>query len=277
VREAPRPRPSNELALRVASAVVMVPFGIGVVWGGGWWLAAACVGIGCALNWELQRLIAPTADLRVRTLLVWVMCAGLVVLTRFVSLPVVLLWVGAGGALLAALSGACGRPGLAGLGFVAATVPPVVFLAMRDASGGMGLLLALFLLVWATDIAAYFAGRGFGGPRLSPAQSPNKTWAGGVGAVLCAGLAGAAVGGVMDNAPWPWVWLGVATSVVAQAGDLFESQIKRWAGVKDASRLIPGHGGVLDRLDSLMAASLFWALLWVAAPADWPPFWAGQG
>ena len=106
-------------------------------------------------------------------------------------------------------------------------------------------------LVWATDIGAYFAGRAIGGPRLWPAVSPNKTWAG-----LIGGMAGAALFGWL--AAWffdlgaPFSWIGALMGLLAQLGDLFESWLKRRAGVKDSGTILPGHGGALDRLDGLL-------------------------
>jgi phosphatidate cytidylyltransferase len=123
-------------------------------------------------------------------------------------------------------------------------------------SFGLATILWLFAVVWGTDIAAYFAGRLIGGPRLWPSISPGKTWSGAiVGAVVGAGL------GLML---WAWTnnlaalfWLGLATAIVSELGDLFESALKRRFGVKDSSGLIPGHGGLMDRLDAFIAASLF--------------------
>jgi phosphatidate cytidylyltransferase len=122
-------------------------------------------------------------------------------------------------------------------------------------------LLWLFLVVWATDIFAYFVGRGIGGAKLAPSISPGKTWAGLVGGMLGA----AVVGGIVSTATGGPIWLAIVAApvlaVVAQAGDLFESLLKRRAGVKDSGTLIPGHGGALDRLDGLLFATPVYALL----------------
>jgi phosphatidate cytidylyltransferase len=120
-------------------------------------------------------------------------------------------------------------------------------------------ILWLFAVVWGTDIAAYFGGRLIGGPRLWPSVSPGKTWAG----AIAGALAGAVLGLLL--APWTnrlaaLFWLGLAAAIVSELGDLFESALKRRFGVKDSSGLIPGHGGLMDRLDAFVAASVFAAV-----------------
>lgn len=134
---------------------------------------------------------------------------------------------------------------------------------------GREVILWLIAVVWATDSGAYFAGRSLGGPKLAPKISPKKTWSGLAGGVLCAGLVGLVASFLVDR---PAAWAIVATSMllalVSQGGDLFESILKRRFGAKDSSNLIPGHGGLLDRTDGLIAASLCVAvLIWFAGEA----------
>jgi phosphatidate cytidylyltransferase len=117
------------------------------------------------------------------------------------------------------------------------------------------LVLWAFLLTWATDIFAYFAGRAIGGPKLAPRLSPNKTWAGLAGGVIGAAVTGWVAGWAMDIDP-VFLFLGAPMGVLAQLGDLYESSVKRRLGVKDSGRIIPGHGGVLDRLDGLLPVVL---------------------
>ncbi len=121
----------------------------------------------------------------------------------------------------------------------------------------------LMLVTWATDIFAYFAGRAIGGPKLAPRISPNKTWAGLVGGMAGAGLAGAAAAWLLEIGE-PFLYAGAPMGLLAQLGDLYESRVKRRRGVKDSGRLLPGHGGVLDRLDGLLPVAVATLILLVA-------------
>ena len=145
-------------------------------------------------------------------------------------------------------------------GFVYALLPALALLWLRDrAPQGLELVFWVFIVTWTTDIGAFFAGRAIGGPRLAPSISPNKTWAGLIGGMVSAGLAG-----------WAWVeyvklplsllWLAPAFAAAAQGGDLFESWLKRRAGAKDSGTMLPGHGGILDRLDGLVVVATLTAL-----------------
>ncbi|MEQ7872687.1 phosphatidate cytidylyltransferase [Sphingomonas sp. ASV193] len=145
-------------------------------------------------------------------------------------------------------------------GFVYALVPALSLLWIRDryaidgAPMGLELLVWVFVVTWSTDIGAYFAGRTIGGPKLAPSVSPNKTWAGLVGGVVIATLL-AAVWARTVMLPANAYWLAAPFAVAAQLGDLFESGLKRRAGVKDSGNLLPGHGGALDRLDGLVVVA----------------------
>jgi phosphatidate cytidylyltransferase len=251
----------------------MVPLGLAVVVAGGWILGLACWLVSIAMNWELHRLINRKGRVQSRTILTAVLSALLFLGMHLVSTGPFLLWTLAGAVLASSAGLWVRKPILSGLAFLYATLPPLAFFALREGERGALLLVVVLLLVWTTDIAAYFAGRGFGGPRLAPTRSPNKTWSGCLGALICTGLLGAAIGGFLQEPVLPWAIIALCASVVAQLGDLFESAIKRWANVKDSSQLIPGHGGVLDRLDSLMAASLFFYLVGALAPSAWLPYW----
>jgi len=137
-------------------------------------------------------------------------------------------------------------------GFVYALIPALAMLWIRDrAPQGFELLLWVFIVTWSTDIGAYFAGRAIGGPKLAPSISPNKTIAGLIGGMLSAGLAGYAWAELMSLAATLF-WLAPLFALAAQGGDLFESWLKRRAGVKDSGNWLPGHGGALDRLDGLV-------------------------
>jgi phosphatidate cytidylyltransferase len=149
-------------------------------------------------------------------------------------------------------------------GFVYCLLPAVSLLWIRERAeyqgigSGFDLLIWVFLVVWSTDIGAYFAGRAIGGPRLAPSISPNKTISGLVGGVISAAvLAGLWVS--VAEMPSILLWLAIPFAVAAQLGDLFESGLKRRAGVKDSGTWLPGHGGLLDRLDGLVPVAVLTA------------------
>ncbi len=159
------------------------------------------------------------------------------------------------------------RPGTLVLGFVCLVLTWVAVMWLHARPGGPPLLLSLLVAVWLADTAAYFAGRAFGKRKLAPMISPGKTLAGLVGALIAAVGLGVAMGftGVLPPVGvMPVVVLYLAVTVASVAGDLAESAVKRQAGVKDSGQLLPGHGGVLDRIDSLIAAApVFAALIWL--------------
>ncbi len=152
-------------------------------------------------------------------------------------------------------------------GFLYTLIAALALLWIRDrADNGVALVMWVFLIVWATDVGAYFAGRAIGGPKLAPVISPKKTWAGFYGGVAAATVLGTS-----------WVYLtGLGTtylllaplfSAAAQGGDLFESWMKRRAGVKDSGSMLPGHGGVFDRLDGLLPVAVLTACSALASVA----------
>jgi phosphatidate cytidylyltransferase len=175
-------------------------------------------------------------------------------------------WVIATGAMVAAVASMRTKLGTplwyaAGAAYLGSAI--LAFLWLRaDPVTGRFIILWLIAVVWATDIGAYAAGRSIGGPRLAPGISPGKTWAGLAGGILAAAAAGMAVLLGLEGDELGLVALvrmaaaSAVLAVVAQVGDLFESHLKRRTGVKDSSDLIPGHGGVLDRIDGLLAAAL---------------------
>ena len=151
------------------------------------------------------------------------------------------------------------RPGLA-LGVLYCGLPALALEVLRRQEDGILLTLWVLALVWACDIGAYFAGRTIGGPKLAPAISPNKTWAGLVGGVIAAGAFGFILY-THAGLAWHLAAASLILAVLAQLGDLYESGLKRRAGVKDSGNVLPGHGGVLDRLDGLVPVAPVAALL----------------
>jgi phosphatidate cytidylyltransferase len=146
-------------------------------------------------------------------------------------------------------------------GFIYALVPALAVLWIREQpSLGLSMVVWVFVVVWSTDIGAFFAGRAIGGPKLAPSISPNKTIAGLIGGMVSAGLAGWAWTD-FSGIPSVFLWLAPPLAFAAQAGDLFESWLKRRAKAKDSGSWLPGHGGLLDRLDGLVVVAPLTALV----------------
>ncbi|MCI4679199.1 phosphatidate cytidylyltransferase [Rhodoblastus acidophilus] len=260
----------EDLSTRTASALVLAAAAAGSLAVGGWifalfWLVAAL-----AVNWEWQRLIgAPLPWLRM-FVGAGVLCAA-TILFRFRQTEFVFLLA----PLAAGFAAWAAGPGFrlwAGFGLFYAGGLLLSVLSLRhDPFFGACAIAWLFAVVWGTDICAYFAGRLIGGPKLAMRISPGKTWSGFLVGVSCGAALGAVVAHMWPNAQAPLIpvfLLGLVAGALAQAGDLFESWVKRRFGVKDSSHLIPGHGGVMDRIDGFIAAAIFAALfgLWRAVP-----------
>jgi phosphatidate cytidylyltransferase len=173
--------------------------------------------------------------------------------------------IGVGWLILCSLASAIRRRTLTGVietagGAIYIGLPCALFLWLRDrAPEGLETILALFTIIWSADIFAYFGGKLIGGPKVARGLSPNKTYSGIIAGTLAGATAGYGCGHLFQADPtlhMAWLAIGALIAFTGLMGDLFESFLKRRFGVKDASRLIPGHGGVLDRIDSLMAATL---------------------
>lgn len=252
------------LKTRVLSALVMAPPALLAAWAGGYAFAAMVALAAALMCWEWHRMLNGACALSGRVAAAGSALASLLAVVRpDIGLAMVALATLASAGL--AGGDRSGR-GWAAFGAVYAGLPSVTLVWLRaDPSAGGAVIWWLLLVVWSTDIGAYAFGRLIGGPKLLPAVSPKKTWAGLVGGMLSAGVAaalvalwaGAAVG-------MPVFAAGAVVAVVAQAGDLFESWIKRRCNVKDSSNIIPGHGGVLDRVDGLLTAALAVAALTLA-------------
>lgn len=265
----PRPVPSKELSTRVLSALVMVAAALLTAYLGGWpfalfWLAA---GIAIVVEWTDMTEIEPRRFVQV------ILGLGLAAMT-LLFLSDSGLWLSLGVSLAFLAAGAFAASGAqkriwAVSSFIYAApivlIPPIV--REHPDLGILGLLW-MFAVVWATDIAAYFTGRTFGGPKLCPPISPKKTWSGFIGGVVAATACGLLVAwiGQRYDATLPLTFSGIAAlsilaSIASQIGDLGESALKRHCQVKDSSHLIPGHGGVMDRLDGFWAVCLIVALV----------------
>jgi phosphatidate cytidylyltransferase len=266
----------REVILRVASAAVLAPLGLWSVHAGGVVLMIAtglCAVLASAEWTQMAAKAAPPWAKALFHIALAAGAAGAVALAgrSFELVAIASLGAAAAAALIALIS-RVSIPSMA-FGAIYVSFPFGAFVWIRELHmDGRLFLFALLAIVWATDIAAYFAGRGFGGPLLSPKDSPNKTWTGAIGALVCACLAGAAVARASGGDFTHWLLAGLVLSIVAQAGDLLESRFKRLFGVKDTSGIVPGHGGVLDRLDALMAAVVISALTIRFLPALVPGF-----
>jgi phosphatidate cytidylyltransferase len=161
---------------------------------------------------------------------------------------------------------------IAGLLYTALPIGALVWLR-SDPAYGIAAVLFVYLMAWTTDSVSYAAGRLMGGPKLAPSVSPNKTWSGFIVGALAPGLAGYAFALLVgETSAWRMALIGVALALACQMGDLVESAVKRRFGVKDMSGLIPGHGGLFDRVDGLLLAALLAGLIALRDPAN-----PGQG
>jgi phosphatidate cytidylyltransferase len=247
------------LLLRVISAAVLAPLAVGAAWLGGWPFALFWTIAAGAVWWEWVHLVdsAVRRGMLVAGLSAVILEGGFAAIGH-PEMAVLLALLGALAVAVVAVRNVLWTC----TGFVYASLMLIVPVFIREeVAQGFAVMLFLFAVVWATDILGYFAGRAIGGPKLAVAISPKKTWAGAVGGSIGAILAGAAVSVYASGAPLRGAALAFLLSIAAQAGDLFESAVKRHFHAKDASTLIPGHGGVMDRLDGFIAAALALVLI----------------
>jgi len=255
----------RDLTLRIASAAVLVPVALAFAYLGGWPFLILCAFCAGGILWEWARLVAGGPDARILGP-GWVALLAALALTgtNRPGFAITAVLIGAVFAGLAEATKSPVRPGWAAGGVIYAGVAFLgPALLRRDVELGLPAFLFLCVTVWMTDIVAYLVGRGVGGPLLWPQVSPKKTWSGALG-----GLAGGIVGGTLVAYASGVGGLGAAIvalglSALSQAGDLFESAVKRRFGAKDTGRLIPGHGGLMDRLDSFVVAALAAVLIGV--------------
>lgn len=235
----------------------MAPAALAAVWLGGWWLAALVLLVTAGMGWEWARLATGGGfgATGVATAATGVLSTGALLWGVDLDTAFALAFAGSVAVLAVAASTRAAEPVWAAAGALWVALGTAAFLWLALA-GGRGTLLWLLAVVWATDIGAYAAGRSIGGPKLAPRLSPNKTWAGLAGGVASAAVAGLAAAWLSGAPAAALALVSAALAVVAQLGDLAESLAKRHFGVKDSSNLIPGHGGLLDRLDGLLAASV---------------------
>ncbi len=246
----------GDLRLRILSAAILGPLALACIWYGGLAFASlvAVISAGMAFEWLqlCEKRVRPGAALAFAAL------PAAVVLTALGGAGGALLLLAAATVALAVQSHgiALDRPIAFGIPYLGIGSVALVWLRQIPATGRSDVIV-LLLLVWASDIGAYLLGRAIGGPKLAPSISPGKTWSGAIGGLGAAVALGFIASATLSHGLSPLRAVGFAAliSVVSQAGDLFESQLKRHFGVKDSGWLVPGHGGLLDRLDALLFAA----------------------
>ena len=242
---------SRNLVMRVLAALVLAPLAIAIAYAGGWpWaLLVTLASIGLFVEWLM--IMGAARDTRVLAAgIAALVLAALYLAVGRTDAALVILAIGLVGVALPP-----GRRNWTATGFAYAAIALVASVLVRsDQSHGFAALMLVLLVVWVTDIGGYFAGRGIGGPKLWPRVSPKKTWAGAIGGFAASLVVAAGFAALGLGQTGPLLLLGALLSVASQLGDLFESAVKRRFGVKDSSQIIPGHGGLMDRLDGYVAA-----------------------
>jgi phosphatidate cytidylyltransferase len=253
-------KPGSDLTTRFAAAVVMIAVACVAIYLGGWAfrLLVAAGAAAMLVEWgDMHKAPRGWTWLGVALLLVATLLLPEYLFPAAERDPAEIaaelfdpVWIGFAAIAAAGLAyGVLARRLSLGWGLLYVGLPSFALLVLSWA--WFELVFWLMLVTWATDIFAYFAGRSIGGPKLAPRISPNKTWAGLIGGMAGAEAVGALAGWLLGVGA-PFLYLGGVLGLLAQLGDLYESAVKRRHGVKDSSSLIPGHGGVLDRLDGLL-------------------------
>jgi phosphatidate cytidylyltransferase len=258
---------SRNLLMRVVVAAVLIPLAVAIAYAGGWLWAVlvTAAAIGLFVEWLSVVGLAGATALSIRGGVALAL-GGICFAVGRIDAALIVLALG----LISVLWTAPERRGWAAAGFCYAAAAEIASVLLRlDPAKGFAALMFVLVIVWVTDSGGYFAGRGIGGPKLWPSVSPKKTWAGAVGG-FAASLAVAGAFAEFDlGRTVPLLVSAAILSVASQLGDLFESAVKRRFGIKDSSHLIPGHGGLMDRLDGFVAAVVLAAIFgFLRAGAD---------
>lgn len=262
----------SELSLRIISAAVLIPGVLALDWVGGvaFDIMVTVLAVLMAIEWDRLMNAGSERPESGKVLRAGIgLSATAAIVTAWTGfsyqhlggapeLPVVVVILLSGFVVCQAEQIVRRRPRvwLRAMGVIYIGVPTVAFIVLRHETDGALWILWLFIAVWATDIGAYAAGRSIGGPKLAPGISPNKTWSGAIGGAAAAVVLSAPLSMIMDGFDLTLaIPAALAISVVSQCGDLMESAVKRHLNVKDSGTIIPGHGGLFDRLDGLLAAA----------------------
>jgi phosphatidate cytidylyltransferase len=248
---------TRNLAMRVAAAVVLAPLAIAAAYAGGWLWTALVTLTAIGLYFEWLTVVGARTPRLVTAGAAALAMAGLLLAAGRIEASILVLIVGLAGVMVVSPERRLWTA--TGFGYAAAAEVASVLVRHDQAHGFVALILIL-LVVWVTDIGGYFAGRGIGGPKLWPRVSPKKTWAGAIGGFAASLAVAAGFAAIGLGKTGPMLLLGAVLSIASQLGDLFESAVKRRFGVKDSSHIIPGHGGLLDRLDGFVAAIVLAAI-----------------
>lgn len=251
----------GDLGLRLISAAILIPVALFVVLQGGVWLAVASGLFAALMGYEWIRMTdSPSMKSFVSLVILPFIPAAL-------GAPVWAIWALCFSVLAASFTHPVSqRRGAEAFGMLYVAGMPLALVLLRDGPwDGAATALIFMGIVWGSDSAAYFSGRSIGGPALHP-DSPSKTWSGAIGGVIFSALCGLLAARITGGDVFAWLIAGGAISVVAQFGDLFESSIKRRYSIKDSSGLMPGHGGLLDRVDGLGMVCVVATLAFLFAP-----------
>ena len=251
----------GDLGLRLLSAAVLIPFGLFVVWTGGPLLAIACGLFAALMAYEWIRMTASPS-------MKWfVMLAIIPFVPAVFGAPLWAVWALLGAMLAASFTHSLPeKRGAESFGLLyVAGMPLCLYLLREGPWDGAAAALIFMGIVWGSDSAAYFTGRLLRGPLLHP-DSPSKTWSGAIGAVIFSAACGALAAYLTGGASTCWIIVGGLVSIIAQMGDMFESSLKRRYGIKDSSGFVPGHGGLLDRVDGLGLVCVATVLAFLFAP-----------
>lgn len=254
---------ASELQLRVVSALVLAVIALSGVWAGGFWFAAIVSIIAFLVFLEWTGIVGLNAFEAKHLQAMATMVLPFLVLAAFGIVPAIFVLTACAAVAFFMATTTTKETAL----WTAAAVlycgfAAISLVGLRGAEQGIALILFLFAIVWGTDIGAYFVGRKFGGPKLAPKISPGKTRSGAIGGIMIAVIAASAISiaaglfGFLTG-----IVIAALISIVSQIGDLFESYLKRRFGVKDSGSMVPGHGGLFDRVDGLMPAAIVLFLL----------------